>query len=595
LIVSKALLSCARTLAASSPSEDQRNQQCTSAEIFAGVSRALLQLHYDLNELSTMWNDILLPFLEDVIPKISSGVIGAYFDAFRYSIYHQPPNRFFELTKWVMIKVEEKLWKHKDGAKSGEEELENDTSETNDALGSTVDGFAGQSKLLLLVSAILIELDGETELGAAKDLAWYSKTLLNVPEDQGVCSKNVCFEDLRKSLSLIISSLLPSLLNALAHPYEKCREQIAGCLFRICFCHRKFLNKNTAISSCDSNGGLEKDEVSDLQQQDPGSVIIRRLSSIIEYTEYSLKDKFRALVTARKFIVYCVHLGDCKHEYSDFIIPLLPLCFEAVKSTLGEDEQESSAANRMLEAEVIKGYRYSVAAVSVACTVSYFGTQDLSRVIQSIEVVSRHQTWQVRQAAAHFLRCFQSCHKFLFIGKQRRTTMNIVAHLLADERREVSSAALSALTGIISATPLFEISSLVNKYVKMANKSVIKKKKLVKKPTPVECVDALGNAERLKKEKERASRQQTSVFFLCASILAKPYDTPTYVPAALAAISKHSFEKRAPLGVRETVKMCCAEFKRTHMSDNWDLHRKKFTQEQLESLEDVVSTPHYYA
>lgn len=40
--------------------------------------------------------------------------------------------------------------------------------------------------------------------------------------------------------------------------------------------------------------------------------------------------------------------------------------------------------------------------------------------------------------------------------------------------------------------------------------------------------------------------------------------------------------------------MVCGEYKRTH-TDNWELHRRQFTREQLEALEDVVSIPHYYA
>ena len=48
------------------------------------------------------------------------------------------------------------------------------------------------------------------------------------------------------------------------------------------------------------------------------------------------------------------------------------------------------------------------------------------------------------------------------------------------------------------------------------------------------------------------------------------------------------------MGVRDEVKRVCSEFKRTH-TDNWEAHKKQFTQEQLEALEDVVSTPHYYA
>ena len=58
------------------------------------------------------------------------------------------------------------------------------------------------------------------------------------------------------------------------------------------------------------------------------------------------------------------------------------------------------------------------------------------------------------------------------------------------------------------------------------------------------------------------------MFFLCATILAHPYDTPAYVPIALAAVSKYLFEKSAPLGVGQIVKKCCGEYKKTHMLDN---------------------------
>ena len=95
-------------------------------------------------------------------------------------------------------------------------------------------------------------------------------------------------------------------------------------------------------------------------------------------------------------------------------------------------------------------------------------------------------------------------------------------------------------------------------------------------------------------ERGRAMRQQKSVFVLSAAVLGRPYDTPPYIPVALTALSKHSFENKASLSVREVVKMVCSEFKKTH-TDNWEAHRAQFTQDQLEALEDVVSTPHYYA
>ena len=125
----------------------------------------------------------------------------------------------------------------------------------------------------------------------------------------------------------------------------------------------------------------------------------------------------------------------------------------------------------------------------------------------------------------------------------------------------------------------------------------MKKRKTSKKVSPNKAKSGtkLTEEQKLEKEQKRAKMQQSSVNFLCAAILSQPYETPPYVPKALAAISKHSFERNAPLSVRDTVKKCCAEYKRTHMSDNWEVHRRVFTQEELEALEDVVSSPHYYA
>jgi proteasome activator subunit 4 len=144
---------------------------------------------------------------------------------------------------------------------------------------------------------------------------------------------------------------------------------------------------------------------------------------------------------------------------------------------------------------------------------------------------------------------------------------------------------MSALTGILASTLAHDVEFMVDKYVIKANNSIVKKKKKVQ--------ELEGQA--LENEFKRAIKQQTSVYFLCAAVLSRPYDTPKYVPKALAALSKHSYERTAPFTVREAVKFCCREYKRTHMTDNWEMHKQQFTREQLEALEDVVSTPHYYA
>jgi proteasome activator subunit 4 len=147
------------------------------------------------------------------------------------------------------------------------------------------------------------------------------------------------------------------------------------------------------------------------------------------------------------------------------------------------------------------------------------------------------------------------------------------------------------LTGILAASPEEDVTRMVQKYIPIADESKIKRPK--SGPPSKQSATLVESIE--ENDAQRTQNQKTSVFFLCSAIMAQPYDTPIYVPAALAAISKHSFKRNAPLAVRDTVKRCCAEYKKTHMSDNWEMHRVVFSQEQLEALEDVVSTPHYYA
>jgi len=319
--------------------------------------------------------------------------------------------------------------------------------------------------------------------------------------------------------------------------------------------------------------------------------------------EYSFKEKQHSMITARKFIAYCVHMGDGEYEFSSFVIPLIPFTFDALRvseegsSSSQNNQLEISASDRALEAEVSKNFRYSLAEISSSCLITYDGKEDMTRILNAIDTVSKNPTWQIRQAAAHFLRCFQGCHTFLFSEEQTAKTTGIVEVLLADERREVSSAAMAALTGILAGTNSISVSHLVATQVKVARASIIKKKRKNAKSTPTEngTTNAKNGKDLTEKEMNRAKKQQSSVFFLCAVVLANPYDTPSFVPEALEALSKHSFEHRATLAVRDTVKKVFSEFKRTHMNDNWEVHRKQFNREQLEALEDVVSTPHYYA
>ena len=598
IIISKNLLSFAKEMAASPPSEDQRNQQCTSAEIFAGVTRAIIQM-MDGDPLTDVWNTQLIPFLVESIPKFPISLSGAYFDSIRFAIQFSPPHKFYPLTQWLLVKVEETLWQPKSEQKTLVDDTGNESKEAEESLANGpsqgTEGFTAQSKWLYLCAALLVELD-ETEIDSTIFKSrWYTKGLSESPVMMDTDAPST--ESLKESWKLVNERLLPRLVEALGHPYESCRDHISGCLFRICYCHRKMSIGTTSKGPSRSNSAIDLES---LDKDDPGSVIVQKLSSLHTDGDESVQNRYNALITARRFFSYCVHYGEAKFEYSDYIIPLLPLAFEALNSTVEdgtENPQADSVTNRALEAEVVKGYRRTIAEVSISSVMSYSGDKgetDISRVLSVVEASAKHDTWQVRHAAANFLRCFQGSHKFLFTELQTERITKIAVSLLGDDRREVSSAAMAAVTGIIAAMSSVAVAALVDKYCTDANRSKMKKTTKKSGSEQVQLSEA-DEAEKKAKELKRAKKQQSSVFFLCATILSQPYETPRYVPKALAAISKHSFKRNAPLGIRDTVKKCCAEYKKTHMSDNWEVHRSVFTQEQLEALEDVVSSPHYYA
>jgi proteasome activator subunit 4 len=579
----KYLLSSSVEMAGAPPSEDQRNQQVASAEIFAGVCGAYFRR---VGKASTSaWEDIFLPHLDDVMAKIPFSLCGAFFDAIRYAIQFSRPQSFFPLTSWVVEKIEATLWQPTENGESNGVQAGN---------GSThgTEGFSIQSKWLYLFSAVLIEVD-EKDIDSGDTRGnWYYSGLVAKGAPTDVTTSLSTETELEKTWELVTDRLLPRLSVALGHPFDSCRDHISRCLFRICYIHRK----RVRIGASRGESPLSTDN----PQGDPGSIVVAKLSSLEKPDGWSFNNRYNALSTARRFVSYCVHLGEAKYEYSEYVVPLLPLIFEALKSTV-EDEirdspestTEENAAKRALEADVIKNYRYMIAELSTTAIISYGRDEDITRVLDVVENAYKSSSWQVRHASANFLRCFQGAHKFLFATQHANKTMKIVTELLADERREVSSAAMAALTGILAASPVSFVAKKVKQYALTAGRSKMKKvkKSIGSEPT----VSEEETEAQLAKEILRTRNQQTSVFFLCAAVMAQPYETPQYVPVALAAISKHSFERNAPLGVRDTVKKCCAEYKKMHMSDNWELHRSVFTQEQLESLEDVVSSPHYYA
>lgn len=398
-------LAHAQQLASAPPSEDQRNELCTSAEIFGGVAHGLLSAAASDVEIIDRWTLTLLPFFDEVMDKIPSSALAAYSDALRYVIHPLNPYQQGPLREKIIQKIENSLWRR------GSEE------DSDSAAAS--DGFAGQSKWVGVMCAIIIELENKG-IGSSH-MQFGSSTR---PLDNG----QSYLEDFWSEIN---NRLFPRLLDAIGHPYQKCREQIAWCLFCMCNCHAKLRQQSRCKNDTSSYFSLPS----------PGDRVLETFKGLDNLSEISPKELQLCLTTARFFVFYCLHYGDNKNEYADFILPLLPMAFEAIKPDgLSEGQEEVDSEVRMLQAQVVKGYRHSIAEISASCFVTYNNEGDITKVLKSLDIVSHHESWQVRNTAAHFLRCFQGCHKFLFTAKQTKKTTRIVAKLLADDRKEVSAA-----------------------------------------------------------------------------------------------------------------------------------------------------------
>lgn len=552
-------------LVSAAPSEDQKNQIYTAAELFAGVSHGLLVTQPRYNTCDSYWNENVLPFFEKIIKKVPSSFLNVYSDALRFIIRDASSEQLEVPLKWIVAKMEASLWQ------------EENVSASHDP-STYMEGFAEQSKWIGLICAVLAEMD--LDFGCSKH--WTDTLSRASPTEPAISSISVLVEGWN---TIIYSRLVPCLLNAIGHPFQTCREQIAWCLFRTSNCFQN-LSRQMYMLSKDNNTNIRS------TLSDPTNDIIEVFKRLDPSYLSGRKEQQHGLITLRLFMSFCLHYGDSKNEYASFLIPLLPTAFEAVRPAEGEQKHDTNDLDsevRMLRSQVAREFRYALAEISASCFVTYHASQDVSRVLNILDTVSKHEVWQVRNVAAHFVRCFQGCHKFLFTDLQTRMAQKMILNMLADERKEVSNAAMSALTGFLASCPSEDVADMVENYIQKANSVIQRKRKKDKKKSNS------NDDQDTNKHTTLPIQQQTSVYFLCAAVLSRPYDTPAFTPKALAALSKHSYERNASFVIRETVKLCCREYKKTHMTDNWDLHRMQFTQEELEALDDVISTPHYYA
>ena len=211
---------------------------------------------------------------------------------------------------------------------------------------------------------------------------------------------------------------------------------------------------------------------------------------------------------------------------------------------------------------------------------------NIAYLLQILLHLSEHRSWYVRLEAITALSVFNAQHQFLLHPAQSSAILNRIIALLMDERREVQEKAQSILSQLIYPMELNVAAELTQTYLDQAAGTITSKRRK-KASSSIGELSAEATAK-------RNQTQQKCVRFLSALVRAYPYEVPSYVPKTLAVLSRllHSSISST---LQETIRKTVSDFKRTHQ-DEWDVnHRHRFSPEELDALNDVLSSPHYYA
>lgn len=115
---------------------------------------------------------------------------------------------------------------------------------------------------------------------------------------------------------------------------------------------------------------------------------------------------------------------------------------------------------------------------------------------------------------------------------------------------------------------------------------------------------------KIKKNRNLLNLRHAGVLGLCAFINAHPYDVPDYLPGIFEQLGPHlndpqpvpvSFYKREIVlsffkllqCFQATIRKTLQDFKRTH-HDNWEVHKLKFTEDELSVLSDLTVPLSYF-
>ncbi|CAG0888612.1 unnamed protein product [Cyprideis torosa] len=211
-------------------------------------------------------------------------------------------------------------------------------------------------------------------------------------------------------------------------------------------------------------------------------------------------------------------------------------------------------------------------------SVSILNTATIAKLLQKLRETSYSKSWKARDGSLCFLQSSIFWNLFVFLNHKDwcEMSLEIVLRLLGDQQVEVRERAAQVLGGLIHTQFITE-----------------KRLKLLHSEFILQCQTRIPPRASLAEQRDQECiiRRHRGVLGLCAYVSAFPYDVPLDMPDVLMIIGNHLSDP-APIGT--TVRKTLSNFKRTH-HDNWHEHKRKFSDDQLATLTDLLVSPSYYA
>ena len=202
---------------------------------------------------------------------------------------------------------------------------------------------------------------------------------------------------------------------------------------------------------------------------------------------------------------------------------------------------------------------------------SQFPSSTIESLINYVESIYKVTDWHIRRAILPVLQLIDFNHRFCLSDENHKRIHEICIKLLADSQVEVRELASIALSSVLIGCDEEYLTKLVERFTKAAR------------------VKLNANEE---KNKNRMNVKHGGVLGLCSIMRMYPYNVPSFLVPVMLEIANHNDD---PTSISGTVRTAMKDFWRTHQ-EMWHVYKLEvFTVEQVQTLEELLISPSYYA